>query len=168
MQDQTLTDHLAVEAIRNALARYCRGIDRMDRDMVLGVWHPEGTADYVGNYTGSASGFVDWVWQAHSQLERHSHQVTNVLAEVEGDCARSEAYVTAALWTRPDDSGAQQEILIRARYLDRWSQREGRWAIEERTCLVDMHSVHPLTGQSACEASRRDTGDPSYTWLGMG
>ena len=29
----------AKQAIRDALASYCRSMDRMDRDLALGTWH---------------------------------------------------------------------------------------------------------------------------------
>jgi len=37
----------ATQAITDVLHRYCRGLDRMDREMAESVWHAGGTADYV-------------------------------------------------------------------------------------------------------------------------
>jgi hypothetical protein len=58
--------------------------------------------------------------------------VTNILVEVSGDAATSRSYVTAALWTY------DQVITIRARYIDTWSRRHGRWAIEQRVMEHDL------------------------------
>ena len=33
------------QAITEVIYRYCRGLDRMDADLVRAVWHPGGTAD---------------------------------------------------------------------------------------------------------------------------
>ena len=54
---------LAKQAVRDALSRYCRGLDRMDKAMAYAVWHPDGTADYEGIFEGTGHGFVDWVWE---------------------------------------------------------------------------------------------------------
>ena len=95
----------AKQAITEVLYHYCRGLDRMDRAMALSVWHPDGTADYGEIYQGTGHGFVEWVWHAHAAMAAHSHQITNVLIDVypNGDRAVSEAYVTAAVRTNPQD-----------------------------------------------------------------
>lgn len=163
----TIEDWIAKQEIRDVLSRYCRGIDRMDREMVLSVWHEGGTADYLDMYEGSGAGFVDWAWTTHEGMERHSHQITNVLVEVDGLVARSEAYVTVVLWTLPRD-GKQSEIVVRSRYLDRWSKRDGRWAIDHRVHVCDTHSLHELRRGIVSGASARDHGDPSYAVLREG
>ena len=97
MSDSTLQSLLDRDAIRDVLSRYCRGLDRMDRPLADTVWHPEGTALYEGIFEGTGAGFLDWVWEAHANMDRHSHQITNVLIELDGDRATSEAYVTVVL-----------------------------------------------------------------------
>jgi hypothetical protein len=153
------------EAIRETLDRYCRGLDRMDRALADTVWHEGGTAHYDGIFEGTGAGFLDWVWQAHAAMERHSHQITNVLIELDGDRAASEAYVTVALWTKPDAEGRQQELVGRGRYLDRWERLEGRWGIVHRLHLLDLSSVFPLGRADVSEGGRRDTRDGSYAFL---
>src|SRR5665213_3060327 len=101
--EQALRELVAKQAITEAIYRYCRGLDRMDREVALSVWHPAGTADWGETYfQGTGAGFIDWVWEVHAGFERHSHQITNILIEVNGDRAVSESYVTVALWQRPD------------------------------------------------------------------
>jgi hypothetical protein len=165
VSDPRVDDLIAKAAIRDVLSRYCRGLDRMDREMAYSVWHEGGTAHYIDSYDGSGRGFIDWVWQAHSAMQRHSHQITNVLIEVAGQAASSEAYVTAGLWTQPDADGAQSEILVRARYLDRWSQRDGRWAIDQRLCVTDTTSVSALAAGNVSAESARDETDPSFAYI---
>jgi hypothetical protein len=164
-----LADLVAKQAITEALYRYCRGLDRMDRDMAQSVWHDDGTADYGEHYQGSGRGFVDWVWQAHASFERHSHQITNILIELlDDDHAVSEAYDTAALRRRTADGGAV-DIISRGRYLDRWSRREGRWAIDHRISLHDIqttYEVPPTLVDNGESMGRRSRDDPSYAFLG--
>lgn len=159
---QTLIDQ---QAIRDVLARYCRGLDRMDKEMAYGVFHPDAPVDYVGIYEGTGHGFIDWVWEAHAAMERHSHQITQSLIEVDGDRASSEAYVTVVLWTRPDEQGRQDELVGRGRYLDRWERRDGRWAIAHRVHLLDLSSRLSLDRADVSEGATRDTTDRSYDFL---
>ena len=153
------------QALRDVLSRYCRGLDRMDKEMAYAVWHDDGTAFYDGIFEGTGHGFIDWVWEAHAAMERHSHQITNLLCEIDGDRATSESYVTVVLWTRPDQQGQQHELVGRGRYLDRWSRREGQWAIEHRIHLLDQSSSFPLTRADVSAGSTRDLKDLSYDYI---
>ena len=163
-----MADLLAKQAMTEVLYRYCRGMDRMDRDLALSVWHEDGTADYGQHYRGSGAGFVDWVWKSHEAFERHSHQITNILIElVDEDHATSEAYDTAALRQRTDD-GRVIDIISRGRYLDRWSRRDGRWAIDHRISMHDLATVverRPEEADDGASTARRDRDDPSYDFL---
>ena len=165
MSDSTLQSLLDRDAIRDVLSRYCRGLDRMDRPLADTVWHPEGTALYEGIFEGTGAGFLDWVWEAHANMDRHSHQITNVLVELDGDRATSEAYVTVVLWTRPDADRKQLELVGRGRYLDRWERRAGKWGIVHRLHLLDMSSVFPLEHADVSCGSRRDPKDLSYEFF---
>ncbi|KAA1194368.1 nuclear transport factor 2 family protein [Pseudohalioglobus sediminis] len=159
----TRTEHFISRLeIHDVLCRYCRGLDRMDKALAYSVWHADGTAHYHDMYTGSGRGFVDWVWDAHAAMERHSHQLGNSLVNLDGDSASSETYVTVVLWTRPDDQGRQQEITARGRYLDAWSRRDGRWAIDHREHILDMQTVAELRAGQVSVVSARDRTDPSY------
>jgi hypothetical protein len=171
MTDTALDEILAKQAITEVLYNYCRSMDRMDRELGSTVWHSGGTADYSARmYQGTGEGFLDWVWEQHKGMERHSHQIANVLIEVDGERAASEAYVTAALRMRQPD-GSAVDIESRGRYVDQWERRDGRWAIVHRRFVEDLTNVYPvmeswMTETDAVE-SRRDATDPSYEVLGV-
>jgi hypothetical protein len=172
MVDPLLETLVAKQAITEVLYRYCRGLDRMDRGLALSVWHPGGTADYGPLFHGTGEEFVTWVWRAHEQgFVAHSHQITNILIEVDGQEAVSEAYVTVALRTGPTN-GRVLDIVGRGRYLDRWSQRDGTWAIDHRQFVDDFQSLYemPLTELTDSQQStgRRGLDDPSYRVLQRG
>lgn len=156
-----LQELLHKQAITEALYRYCRGVDRMDREMVLGCWHPDGRAEYEGIFSGTGAGFVDWLWPVHRDgFVSHSHQITNVLIDVadDGNHAVSESYVTVALQAT-GDSGV---LVGRGRYLDRWSRRDGVWAIDHRRHVSDVSSSAPAAGSPDPAVDRRSSADPSY------
>jgi len=156
---------VAKQEIREVLSRYCRGLDRMDKAMAYSVWHEDGTADYEGIFKGKGHAFVEWVWEAHARMSCHSHQVTNVLVELDGEFATSEAYVTVMLWLAGEAMDRQTEIVVRGRYLDRWSKRAGRWAIDHRTHLVDAQSIRQVTRGKSTPSAARDESDPSFGFI---
>jgi hypothetical protein len=167
---------LAKQAITEQLHRYCRGIDRMDAELTLSVWHPDGTADYGGLYRGSAAGFVDWLWPVHAAMVGHRHEVSNILIELDGDRAASETYVFVTLRVLEPD-GSMTDIVGQGRYLDRWERRAGVWAIAHRDYVSDLSQAHvveqrdvathlPPSGEAGTRrASRRDRTDHSYLVL---
>jgi hypothetical protein len=164
-----LTELAAKQAITEVIHRYCRAIDRMDRDLLATVWHPDGTADYgPAIFQGTGAGFIDWVWPNHEALHGHMHQIANVMIEVDGNRAASEAYVTATLWGTFEE-GTLTQIVSRGRYVDRWSCRDGTWAIDHRRYLEELTTTTALAGAAPPgpdgTAARRDRSDPSYQAL---
>lgn len=156
------------QAITEQLYRYCRAVDRLDIALGHSVFHEDAVADYgEHSYRGPARGVIDYICDSHRKLQAHSHQVTNVLIEVDGDRAASEAYVFAAL--RGDRADRTVQLEIWARYCDTWSRREGRWAIDRRESVIDfdaMGDVRPIHGPAQADArSRRDRQDPTYAIL---
>lgn len=170
MREDLTAELAAKQAIVEQICTYCRSMDRMDRELAESVWHPDAEADYGSYYRGDARGFLDFVWDFHSRLWRHSHQATNVLIELTGeDTAASEAYHIVALrW--PGHDGVAREQVDRNRYLDRWERRDGKWRLLRRRCIVDLSRTSSVlladedSGGAAFD-SRRDTEDPSYEYL---
>jgi hypothetical protein len=163
MEDQ-LRQWLDKQAITEQIYHYGRGVDRMDRPLTRACWHSDGSADYRGMFEGSADALLDWMWQVHDGMQTHSHQMSNILIELDGDRAASETYVTVALRTLGD---APLDIFVRGRYLDRWSRRDGIWAIDHRVHLSDHATTLPVPERVPAEAGgTRDRSDPSYALLG--
>lgn len=156
---------LAIEEIRRRLHDYCRAMDRRDDELGRSVWHEDGTADYGAEvFQGLGRDFVEQVSQSHLRRTAHSHQLATVAVEVDGERAGSEAYATVRLVT--DTGGAVTEELFVGRYLDRWSRRAGRWAIDHRVWVLDFGELdRPIVGVPLSGASSRDRTDPSYAVL---
>ena len=150
-------------AITDLIYRYCRAVDRLDHALGYSIWHADGTADYGADvYQGSGHGFIDFVNGQHGQTLGHSHQVTNIILELDGDRAASESYHFAGL--RIQRGEQVFEITVRGRYIDRWSRRDGRWGIDHRLTIRDFDDMRPVTPMSV-SAGRRDPTDPSYAVL---
>lgn len=160
MDDQDIAELAACEAIRRQLHHYCRAMDRRDHELGYAVWHEDGTADYgAAVFQGSGRDFVDQASRNHLKHAAHSHQIATVGIEVYGSHAASEAYVTVRLRTAVQ--GGFTEHVYVGRYLDRWSCRDGRWAIDHRVWVLDFDSRHHVSPTQPI-GGRRDAGDPSY------
>ena len=151
-------------AITEQIYRYCRSVDRLDVSLGHSVFHEDSYADF-GGYKGPGRGWIDYICVEHLNFLHHSHQVTNIVIEVDGDRAGSEAYVTARL--RFKDGETVKERQYWARYVDSWSRRDGHWAIDRRDCVIDFDSEEEVNPMRDYEQSRRDRQDPSYAALEM-
>ena len=86
-----------------------------------------------------------------------------MVIELDGDHAGSEAYVTATLRMMRDGKLLQMTVL--SRYLDRWSRRQGRWAIDHRIAVMDMDESREGTPLKTHDTARRDTSHPAHALL---
>lgn len=159
MTEREVADRLA---ITEQIYSYCRSVDRLDVPLGHRVFHPDSYADF-GDYKGSGRGWIDYICERHRDFLHHSHQVTNILIDLDGDRAGSEAYVTATLRARDGERLMQRQFW--ARYVDQWSRRDGRWAIDRRECVIDFDQIAEVTPIGQHERSRRDEQDPSYAVL---
>ncbi|PLK26459.1 nuclear transport factor 2 family protein [Novosphingobium sp. TH158] len=150
-------------AIADQIYRYCRAMDRIDHELGYSIWHPDGTADYEHNFQGTGRAFVDHVCRQHSHLLQHSHQMSNIVIELDGDRAGSESYVTATL--RMEREGRLMQMTVLSRYVDRWSKRDGRWALDHRRAVMEMDEIREVTPMKAHTGWSRDRSDPSYEVL---
>jgi hypothetical protein len=162
--ESTLREVADRQAITDQIYRYCRAMDRIDHELGYSIWHDDGTADYGTDvFVGSGRDFIDFVCVQHGHVLVHSHQVTNIVIELDGDKASSEAYVTARL--RMDRGGKLLQMVVLSRYLDQWSKRAGRWAIDHRQTVMDMDEVREVVPMKQHDLGRRDRDDPSYGFL---
>ncbi len=149
------------EAIADQIYRYCRAMDRIDHDLGYAVWHEDGTADYGPDiFQGTGRGFIDHVCRQHPQTLAHSHQVSNIIIEIEGDTAGSESAVTATL--RIERDGRLMQITVWSRYVDTWSKRDGHWAIDHRIAVNDFDEMREVIPMRPATRGTRDRSDPSY------
>lgn len=172
-EDSRIADHLkelvARTQIHDALMRYCRGVDRLDREMMLSAYHP-GARDSHGSFEGPVEEFVEWVIERHrDRIISCTHFVGNTLMKFEGDAAYCESYVIAM--HRLSIDGVLQDMTGVARYIDRFEPREGHWKIADRVVVFDKDRLDPVVAQwngpltQALLKGTRDRQDASYRCL---
>jgi hypothetical protein len=158
---RALTDR---HEITDLIHRYCRSVDRLDVPLGRSIWHEDAIADYgKAIYQGPGRDIIDRICAQHLHTLHHSHQISNILIDLDGDRAGSESYVTATLRLK---SGEQlKQMTIWGRYVDTWSRRNGRWGLDKRTFVLDFDELRDAVAMSDRETGRRDRSDPSYSAL---
>jgi hypothetical protein len=154
-------DRLAdIQAIRDVVALYCRGIDRLDFDLVRHAYHPDGIDHHTG-FDGTADEYVAWVSKGLQYLAGTMHFIGNHHVDFAGDdIAISETYLMATHWGTPDQ-GAQTNFTTGARYVDLMERRDGRWAIAERWAVREWTRPDVFVApERPGPRGRRDADDP--------
>lgn len=151
--------------ITDLIYRYCRAVDRLDVALGHSIWHEDGWADYGPDvYQGPGKGVIDLICAQHLRTLHHSHQVSNILIDLNGDQAGSESYVTATLRVLRGEQLTQ--ISVWGRYIDQWSRRSGRWGLDKRLSIRDFDEIRAVTEMQRHLLATRDRNDPSYAVLG--
>ena len=139
-------------------------MDRMDDELAAGVWHADATVNYEpGIFARPVAEFLGWVRGVHEAVDLTTHRMANVIVRVRGEFATSEAYGHVIL-VRQEPAGTATIRHTYGRYLDRWSCRDGRWAVDHRDYCRDLGYKHAVTALPG--AGHRDRSDSSYALLG--
>lgn len=117
-----------LHAIREVVSSYCRGVDRLDLDLVRSAYHPDAVDHHTG-FDGGVDDFVRWLGRNLQHLTGSMHMMGNHHVEFVGaDRAISETYCNAAHWGEHEPLNFTTGV----RYVDLMERREGKWAIAER------------------------------------
>ncbi|MDN5546610.1 MAG: nuclear transport factor 2 family protein, partial [Rhodococcus sp. (in: high G+C Gram-positive bacteria)] len=84
--DRALQDLIDKQAIREVVLTYCRGIDRLDFDLVRSAYHPDAIDHHTG-FDGNIDEYIAWVTPKLSAIGCTMHHIGNHLVERHGDQA---------------------------------------------------------------------------------
>lgn len=167
--DLLLRNLEARRQIEAALARVARGVDRLDRELMISGYHPE-AMDYHGSFEGSPTEFADWVIERHTgNVEQCMHFLGQINLEIDGDRASCESNVV--VFYRVVKEGVPYDMLSPGRYLDRFECRDGEWKIIERLAMHEKDRLDPVVFKmqgpfvDMLSKARRDKEDPSYAFF---
>jgi hypothetical protein len=163
--DPRLAAFLDKQEIRDVLMRYCRGIDRLDAELVASVYHDDAYDDH-GTFKGRGKDFAVHVMNGLSRFERTMHFLGNSLIELDGEAAKSETYFVAYHRLRRDD-GSAEDFVAGGRYVDRFERRNGPWLIAKRVVVMEWTRFDEVTREWDANEhftiGQRDHGDLVYT-----
>ena len=139
--EKRLHDMLARDEIYQLCCTYMRGQDRLDPAVHRSVFWDDAYLHY-GIYEGGPDGFVDFAQGALKDHKSNHHMLGQMQIEVEGDEAFGEIYYQAFHRVTGED-GAENDLFVSGRYIDRYECRDGVWKIAYRSELVDWVRVEP-------------------------
>ena len=159
----TETTLLAEREITERLLDYGRGVDRLDAELLSSVWHVGATADYgEARLRGPVGAVTDELLREHRARTFHHHNLTEPLVRIEGERAVSESNVIVIRRWRPQGQWRWMDEQTCLRFLDRWSRRGGRWAIDHRLALTEIAWQQPVAQAAVGQLAQRDRTDPVY------
>ncbi len=123
--------------IRDVLARYCRGVDRMDAGLVRSCYH-DAAVDHHGSFHGNIDEYMRWLWRVLSRYTSTMHFLGNILVEfapARADLARAETYGIA--FHRTDGGPLAGNLIVGFRFIDRFERRPGSWRIAHRVATTE-------------------------------
>jgi hypothetical protein len=153
------------QRIWECLLRYTRGMDRLDRELVLSAYHSDGMEDH-GALIAACDTFVDQVLGFHRSGEiLTQHIMSNHRCELASNIAHAETYVSC--YSIPREGAASFSL---GRFIDRLEKRDGRWGIVDRVCVREGSTDFPRNNftenfavqPGSLHRSARDRTDPSY------
>lgn len=152
-----------MELIRQSLARYARGIDRQDFDLVMDAYWPEGW-DSHGSHEGTPAEFGAFVRRTWPLL-RMQHLLGQSHIELEGRFANVETYFFAH--QHVVEGGG--EYIVAGRYDDRFEKRGDAWKVLHRVVVFDWrkewtHSEADAKKLDALPNHNRGATSLDYSW----
>jgi hypothetical protein len=157
----TLADLVDRQEIRDLLASYCHGVDRLDLTLVRSVYARDGIDHHTG-FDGSADEYVAWLARGLPRLGGTQHLLGTHRCELFGDVALSETYGTAVHWGDPPDEPALN-FTTGFRYVDRLVREGGAWRIGERFAVREWtrsDAGRRRTPEATGPTAHRDRDDP--------
>ncbi|WP_168787885.1 nuclear transport factor 2 family protein [Paraburkholderia aromaticivorans] len=149
---QALRTLIDKEAIREAICRYARAVDRGDWDQVRSAYHPD-AYDEHGEYKGGIPGLIEWLDRRFDGVDNSMHFLGNCLIEfATPDVALVETYfVSRRLQPAADgdDNAGVDDAIARegwGRYVDRFERRDGEWRVAHRTVVLEALSHYIALG----------------------
>ena len=138
IDEQKLQTAIDKIEIMDCLARYCRGLDRQDPEMLLSAYH-ENAREQHGSFDGTPAEYVEYVMPFVSGAKVALHMITNVLIEVNGDKANCESYA----YVIHNMDGDEEDHIV-GRWIDRFEKRDGEWKIAHRLLTNDWSRRQPV------------------------
>jgi hypothetical protein len=166
-RDSALQRLVDQSAIRDVLARYARGVDRCDWDLIRAAFHTEATDDHGPN-RGGVESLIDWVSRRHVLIGQSMHFLGNILIEfADNDRALVETYYAAYQRLGPEATESRtmllgesagdetMDVTVLGRYIDRFERRNGEWRIARRTNVFEAIRSNIVADPSQ---------NPDYNW----
>lgn len=165
MSDETRT-LIAKSQIHDVMARYVRGVDHLDADVLKSCYHPDGY-EHHHIFNGNAHEFADWRVR---QTFRSHHMLSECAITIEGERALVETPHTAVVQVAVDKDGQRGTIEVSTQgwYLDLFTERDGVWKIAYQRVVSFSTSTRFIPAAPALPGQSSDDGTCFSAGFGLG
>lgn len=168
----SLESLIAKQDIADCLARYARGVDRTDGNLLHSCYWDDAIEEHGSSYVGPARAYVDGAIARLANAGTMGHYLCNTHYEFDntGTVAWVETYVLT--FARFAKDGEPWDTLTGGRLIDRFEQRGSEWRIKHRKTILDWNRDQPMA-ETWCLGmfnpadpriimGKRGSGDESY------
>jgi len=138
--DQLLAELADREAIRDCFARYARGFDQGDADLVRSAFWPD--AHHKGTIEGGPEDLIAASVPLLMTMDITLHQLGQSLIRIKGDKAVAETLFSA--FHCITHAGESRYMLMGGRYADRLEKRDAEWRLADRRVYFNWAHEEPV------------------------
>jgi hypothetical protein len=124
------------QEIADVLARYCRGVDRCDAELVNSAFHPDAVDEHSYRRLSGTEVGPFLAERMRTTFKRSLHCLLQSRVEIDGDAAGGETYFVA--WLVREEDGHDVVDQAAGRYIDRFERRDGEWRISRRVVFPEV------------------------------
>ena len=139
--DPVLQELVDKAAIRDLMARYARGVDGRDPELIASTLTSDAYANY-GEWDGKGrDNIVNWIMRPSDSHFRSTHFMGDQVVQLDGDSAEVETYAVA--FGVHDVEGASTVVITGLRYVDEMVRQDGQWLVRHRMLHHDWRGNVP-------------------------
>jgi len=155
------------DAICEVIYTYCRAVDRRDEALLRTCFHTDATHAH-GSFQGASADFIGFAFDLLKVMKETQHLVGNILIDLRGESAVTEAYWTAVhrIPATPEagaifgESAQSRDWVVAGRYIDRFEKRAGDWRIADRLGVHDWQRLQPASDAGFDDLPANERGHP--------
>lgn len=142
--ESTVRDLAARRDITQAIQNYMRGQDRLDHALQMTSFHDDADVD-CGLLRGGPKDYTDFAQGFLANLEGSQHILGQIDLNIDIDAGTATGEVYFFAWHRLIEEGEAKDLLMAGRYIDNYSCKNAKWAIQRRRELIDWARKDPAT-----------------------
>lgn len=131
-----IRDLAARRDIQKAIFNYMRGQDRLDHALQMSAFHDDSDVD-CGLLRGGPKAYTDFAQGFLEEMSGCQHLLGQMDIDVDAEAGTGSGEIYFFAWHRLLEDGAEYDLFMAGRYIDEYSYKNGKWAIQRRREIID-------------------------------
>lgn len=131
-----IRDLAARRDIQKAIFNYMRGQDRLDHALQMTAFHTDSDVD-CGLLRGGPQAYTDFAQGFLATMKGSQHLVGQMDIDVDAEAGTGSGEIYFFAWHRLIEDGKDFDLFMAGRYIDEYSFKDGKWAIQRRREIID-------------------------------